>query len=347
MSTKKQFIKIMKVLFILVSIASLYFVPWDILQAKLAPTSNSVQEEIDKATRNGFDGAILYINQKGKTTQYASGWCNRENQIPAHPKSLFKIASISKLYIAAAVAKLMAVDSLSLDKSLKDYLPERASRIENSEEITLKLLVQHRSGIPNFSDHPDYPWTSPFKKNNDTYSLVYDMPADFQPNEKYSYSNTNYLLIGEILDKTLGYSHHDYINKEIVQKLGLEHTYSLLKDVNLDEVMSGYYFGYENDIKYNDFVQPGGSMVATASDVGVFLRALNNGTLLTEKEQNIYASIYVYEHTGLLPGYQSIAKYYKDIDTVVVLFVNTSGGNSWSMMEILLKKIEKVLGTNN
>jgi len=67
-------------------------------------------------------------------------------------------------------------------------------------------------------------------------------------------------------------------------------------------------------------------MVATAEDVGVFLRALNDGSLLNDHEQAIYSSIYKYGHSGLIPGYQSIARYHSDIDTVVVQFVNTAGG---------------------
>ena len=67
-------------------------------------------------------------------------------------------------------------------------------------------------------------------------------------------------------------------------------------------------------------------MVATAQDVGIFLRALNDGSLLNDNEQAIYSSIYAYEHSGWVLGYQSIARYYKDIDTVVVQFVNTTGG---------------------
>jgi hypothetical protein len=77
--------------------------------------------------------------------------------------------------------------------------------------------------------------------------------------------------------------------------------------------------------------------------VGIFLRALNDGSLLNDKEQAIYSSIYVYEHTGLLPGYSSIAKYHKDIDAVVVQFVNTSGGYSWSVSEKVYKSIVKIL----
>ncbi|MDX2443993.1 MAG: serine hydrolase domain-containing protein, partial [Bacteroidales bacterium] len=211
-------------------------------------------------------------------------------------------------------------------------------------KITLRLMVQHRSGIPNFTDHPDF-WGNLPKSSEESLDLVLDKPADFEPDKRYSYSNTNYLLIGEILDKTLGYSHHQYIKKEILIPLELYNTYSLLSEVDLEEVASGYYVGYEGDMKLNDFVGPSGSMVATAEDVGIFLRALNNGSLFNEGEQEIYSSIYVYEHTGLLPGYQSIAKYHKDIDTVVIQFVNTTNfdGYTFNLSEIVYNRIVKIL----
>lgn len=87
-------------------------------------------------------------------------------------------------------------------------------------------------------------------------------------------------------------------------------------------------------------------MIATAEDVGIFLRALNDGSLLSEEEQAIYSSIYVYEHTGSVPGYSSnlsIARYHADIDTEVIQFVNSSGGKSWTMTEIVYDRILKIL----
>ena len=341
---KKQTKRILRIVFIIASIGSLYFVPWVLVRAWLTPLPGTVQEQVNEANGYGLDGIIVYVDEAGKPPAlYASGWKNRENKIPADPQSLFKIASISKLFVAVAVAKLVNDKQLSLDKTLADYLPELGGRIKNADKITLRMMVQHRSGIPNFTDTPGY-WENPPKSNKGNLELVLDKPADFGPGKKYSYSNTNYLLIGEILDKTLGYSHHQYIRKEILIPLGLNHTYSLLSEVDLDDVMSGYSVGYDGDLKYNDFINPAGSMVATAQDVGIFLRALNDGSVFKDKkEQEIYSSIYKYEHTGLLPGYSSIAGYYKDIDTVVVQFVNTSGGYTWNVSEIVYNRIVKIL----
>lgn len=84
-------------------------------------------------------------------------------------------------------------------------------------------------------------------------------------------------------------------------------------------------------------------MVATAQDVGVFLRSLYNGSLLNEDEQAIYSSIYEYEHTGWVPGYQSIARYHKDIDAVVIQFVSSTGGNSEMVSNVVFNRIVRIL----
>jgi len=206
------------------------------------------------------------------------------------------------------------------------------------------MMVKHRSDIPDFTRTSDY-WEAPPKANRENLELVLDKPADFEPDKNYRYSNTNYLLIGEILDKTLRYSHHHYIKREILIPLELNNTYSLLTEVNMNDVMSGYYVGYDGYLKYNDFINPAGSMVATAEDVGIFLRALNDGSVFKGGEQEIYSSIYVYEHTGLIPGYQSFAKYHKDIDTVVIQFNNTTNfdGYDWNLAEIVNSRIMKII----
>jgi CubicO group peptidase (beta-lactamase class C family) len=209
------------------------------------------------------------------------------------------------------------------------------------------MMLQHRSGIPNFTDDPEFPWFDPPSERSDYLEFALDKPADFKPDRRYHYSNTNYLLIGDILDKALGYSHHQFINEEILNPLGLIHTFNMLSEVDPDSLVSGYITEYDGDLKELDYISPGGSMVATAQDVGIFLRALVDGSLLSDEEESIYSSIYKYGHTGLLPGYQSIARYHKDIDSVVVQLVNTSGGNMWSLSEIIYKRIVKILRKKN
>jgi CubicO group peptidase (beta-lactamase class C family) len=179
----------------------------------------SVQEEVDKTLDNGYDGIIVCINQDGQSTLYSAGWTITENtRVPADPNSLFKIASISKLYIAAATVKLVIADGkLSLESSLAELIPEVADSLEYSDEITLEMLLQHRSGIPEFIYDEEFANRDPQESYLETANLVFNKGADFKPGKKYSYSNTNYLLIGEILDRTLGFSHHTYIKDVILE----------------------------------------------------------------------------------------------------------------------------------
>jgi D-alanyl-D-alanine carboxypeptidase len=102
---------------------------------------------------------------------------------------------------------LVSNRTLSLDKTLADYSPELVGRIENAKQITLEMMLQHRSGIPDSMYSPDLPWSKLPTEANGFLKLILDKPADFKPDSRYRYSNTNYLLIGNILDKTLGYSH--------------------------------------------------------------------------------------------------------------------------------------------
>ncbi|WP_421893907.1 serine hydrolase domain-containing protein [Marinoscillum sp.] len=337
--------KILRIVFILASIGSLYFVPWILVKAWILPLPDTVQEQLDEAIGYGFDGMIVYVDQGGKPPEfYAAGWHDRKKKIPAYPQALFKIASITKLYVAVATAKLVKAERLSLDKTLAEYFPELAQRIENADKITLRMMVQHRSGIPNFVDHPDY-WIKPPKNKQETLEYALDLPADFEPGEDYGYSNTNYMLISDLIDKVVGTSHQQYIKEEILGPLGLKNTFGSLSEVNIDEVMSGYYVGFEEDFKTEDT----GLMLATAEDVGIFLRALNDGSVFNEGEQEIYSSIYEYEHTGLLVGYQSIAKYHKDMDAVVIQFNNTTNfdGYDWSLAEIFYSRIVKIVQREN
>ncbi len=319
---------------------SLFFVPWLLVKAWILPLPDTVQEQLDEAIGHGFEGMIVYVDQAGQPPQHlASGWHNRESEIPADPHALFKIASISKLYDAVAVTKLVSDGRLSLDKTLANYLPELVGKIENAEKITLRLMIQHRSGIPNFTDAPNF-WAAPTETYEESLALILDQPANFEPGEDYEYCNTNYLLINKIMDDVLGYGNFQFIQEEVLTPLHLNNTFSALSEVNIDNVMSGYHVGYPLDLKENDY-----GMHATAEDVGTFLRALNDGSLFKPGEQEIYASIYEYEHGGWVPGYQSFAKYYKELDAVVIAFYSTTDPKlyNWNLSEIINGRIVKIL----
>ncbi|MCU4158091.1 beta-lactamase family protein [Carboxylicivirga sp. A043] len=341
--TKKKTKLILRIVFIAASISSLYFVPWLLVKAWLLPLPDTIQEQADEAIGHGFDGMIVYVDQAGQPPQYfASGWHNRDTKTPARPEALFKIASIGKLYDAVAVTKLVSDGRLSLDKTIADYLPELVGRIENSDKITLRWMIQHRSGIPNYTDAPNF-WAAPLGYE-ESLALILDKPANFEPGEDYEYCNTNYLLIGKIMDDVLGYSKFQFIQEKILTPLNLNNTFGSLSEVNMEDVMSGYHVGHPFDLKADEY-----GMLATAEDVGTFLRALNDGSLFAPGEQEIYTSIYKYEHAGWVPGYQSFANYHKDLDAVVIEFYSTTDPKLyyWNLSEIINNRIVKLIRNKN
>ncbi|MCA0931280.1 beta-lactamase family protein [Lutimonas saemankumensis] len=340
--TKKKKILIFRILLLGGTAISMFFVPWILVKAWILPLPDTVQEQVDEAIGHGFDGMIVYVNEAGKPPAfYTGGWKDREKKIPADPKSLFKIASISKLYTAVAATKLAKAECLSFDRTLADYLPELIGRIENAEGITLRMMIQHRSGIPNFTDNPAY-WENEQVNGKNALDFALDQPASFKPDEGYEYSNTNYLLLRRIMDVILGYSHNQYIKEKILIPLELKNTFFSITEVDLDDVMSGYYVGYEEDFKAREY-----GMLASAEDVGIFLRAINDGSVFEEGEKQIYP--YEYNHGGLVVGYQSLAEYHKDIDAVVVQFINTTdfNGYEWNLSEITINRIVKIIRKKN
>lgn len=304
--TKKKTKRIIRIALLVGTIVSLFFVPWLLVKTWILPLPDTVQEQLDEAIGHGFDGMIVYIDQTGKPPQYyAAGWHNRESKVSAKPQALFKIASISKLYDAVAVTKLVSAGRLSLDKTIADYLPELVGRIENAEKITLRLMIQHRSGLPNFTDSPNF-WAAPTQSYEESLALILDKPANFEPGKDYEYCNTNYLLLNKIMDDVLGYDNFQFIQEEILTPLHLDHTFGSLNEVNIDDVMSGYHVGHPHDLKTD-------------------------------------------EHAGWVPGYQSFAKYHKDLDAVVVAFYSTTDPKlyNWNLSEIINNRIAKIIRNKN
>ncbi|WNC69475.1 serine hydrolase domain-containing protein [Thalassotalea nanhaiensis] len=306
----------------------------------ILPTS--IEEILENAVDKGVDGIFVYIDQTDKLNQsYVAGLQDKVNMLPANENSLFKIASISKLFIAVSTTKLIAEGQLSLNDTLAYWLPEIAGRIANSNTITIAHMLQHRSGIADFDSQSGFDWQNAHTDIDKTLLYAFDKPADFTPDSKYEYSNTNYLLLGKILDRLLGYHHQEYVREQILVPLEMYDTYAELTDVDQSLLVKGYWGNI--DRSEQDYAIPGGSMISTVKDIATFIRALNTGTLLTPAEKDIYSSVYWFGHSGWLPGYQSIARYDNKIDAVVIQFINTTGDNSEDIASTSYEQILNLL----
>ncbi|MCW8091756.1 serine hydrolase domain-containing protein [Alteromonas sp. ASW11-130] len=305
--------------------------PTTISAAASAPST--LQQVADNAVENNDVSGIILLSQKGEEEAHivASG-------IDIQNQPLFKIASISKLFMAVAATKLANENTLNLQDTVAIWLPELASNIANLETATLKQVIEHRSGIPDFDSQPGFSWDHPHTDTSAMLKFIQDKPADFSPNAHYEYSNSNYLLLGMVMDVALGFNHEKYIQHEILNSFALQNTFLQQADAPQEALVTGFWDG--RDMKAQEYTIPGGSMVASADDIGVFIGALNRGTLLSEDEASIYP--YFYEHTGWLPGYQSVARYDAASDTVIVVFTASTGGNSSTVTEKAFNQIRNI-----
>jgi D-alanyl-D-alanine carboxypeptidase len=304
--------------------------------------ATTLQEALDQGVDQGVDAFFLQVESiDGSPSSLAAGIQDRDAGTAAQPNALFRIASLSKLFIAAAATKMAHQGYLSLDDTLANWLPHLADRIENAESIPLRYMIQHRSGIPDFDSSRFFSWERAHTGIDEVLGYVLDLPADFSPNARYEYSNSNYLLLAKILDAALGYSHYSYIQNVILDPLNMRDTYHLLGQVDASQLVHGYWDGRDKTLQ--DYAIPGGAMVSTPADIAILLRALATGDLLTEAERSTYASVYWYQHSGWIPGYQSIARYEEALDAVVVLFMNKTGDGSEQIIADTYNQVIAVL----
>ena len=297
---------------------------------------------LDNAVTRGVDGVLLsVVRDNDEVENYSAGESSRASREPMPVDAVFKMASVSKLYIAVAVIQLVESGELTLGDTIAERLPELAGRIENSEVITLRLLLQHRSGVPDFDSQFGFSWRDSHPDLQTVLDYALDLPADFPPNARYEYSNTNYLLLGLIMDRVLGYSHHVHIQNFILGPLALNDTWHLLEQADKSRLVRGYWDG--SDTTDQDYVVPGGSMLGTGEDIARFLHALATGELLEPEAQAVYEEVYWLEHSGWLPGYQTIARYEPLLDATIVLHVNTTGGGSEQVLSDTYDRVFSLL----
>lgn len=226
----------------------------------------------------------------------AQGYASFENKTPMQNCHLQYLQSVSKTYMAVAILQLKEKGKIDLDMSITKYLPAIYSRyIKNAEKITVRMLLNHTSGIPEYNENPgfvsqviEHPLRN-FSATDCLKSIAHEDPL-FAPGSKYQYINTNYLLLSLIGDAITG-DHAGYIKQNIFKPLGLNNTYygkntSYLKGLNLPQ---SYWDVFNNGkpVNVTNFQQMtvvsskgDDGIVCTTTDAIKFLIGLMEGRLL-------------------------------------------------------------------
>ena len=222
-----------------------------------------------------FNDRIIYAK--------SVGFANADTKKEINNDTKIRIGSITKTYTAVLVLKAIEQGKLKLDDTLYSFYPQ----VKNADKITIEQLLKHRSGIFNFTEIPgENQWEQTFHTEEEFIHYFANEKSNFEPGSDYAYSNTNYALLGFILQKIYGKSFAEILDEKICRPLDLKNTYfSTETDETKDEALSyNIQNKYIRNAQVNFSNHPAsGGMVSTAIELNIFLSALFNGKLISEK----------------------------------------------------------------
>jgi CubicO group peptidase (beta-lactamase class C family) len=215
------------------------------------------------------------------------GMANLETQAPATPETVFRIASINKQFTAAAILLLAERGKLSLDDRLSKFLPE----FPQADQVTIRQLLTHTSGLKDYAGQVDY-WRNRSRIDTTTEDFVRYVATlkpihDFEPGTKFNYSNSGYYVLGAVIDKVTGRPFAEFYETELFQKAGMTHTaVDRAEDVVLHRA-SGYERAKGEVVRFENApfisistVGANGSTRSTTSDLAKWHRALLAGRII-------------------------------------------------------------------
>jgi CubicO group peptidase (beta-lactamase class C family) len=201
--------------------------------------ASKVEEYMDARVRRDHFGGSVLIARDGKvlfTKGY--GLANIEHEVPNTPQTKFRLGSITKQFTAMAILILQERGKLKVEDKIKKYLPDAPKAWD---EITIRHLLTHTSGIPNYTAYPEFLKTLPVRVTlKELIGKFRDKPLDFKPGEKFKYSNSGYVVLGQVIETAAGESYASFLSKAIFTPLGMKDTgYDSLEPI-IKHRASGY-----------------------------------------------------------------------------------------------------------
>lgn len=316
------------------------------MKEKLQAKMESLIKEINAP---GFNVGI-WIPGEGEW-QNSFGVADKETAEKMSLDNHFRIGSITKTFVITAVLQLVDKGDISLDDKISKYI----DNVPNGDKITIRQLANMTSGLANYSEDEEWVKSTIYTKNDrivptsELLDVAFKLPPTFAPGKGWHYSNTNTVLLGQVIEKVSGLSLDKYLQENIFTPLALENT-----SFPLDEKMpSPYAHGYtkqtldekEADATFNNpsWTNAAGQMVSTFADLKIWAKALGTGALLSEdafKERLTWVTLPPntakrkyglgvgsnsgwINHTGSLPGYNCVVAYLPEKQAVFVVMINS------------------------
>jgi CubicO group peptidase (beta-lactamase class C family) len=291
-----------------------------------------------------FMGTVLVARGGQVLLSKGYGSANLEWNVPNTPDTKFRLGSVTKQFTAASILLLEERGKLSVKDPVKKHMPDAPAAWD---KITIFHLLTHTSGIPNFTGFPDYAKLEPFAATpTELVARFRDKPLDFQPGEKWSYSNSGYVLLGYLIEKLAGTTYEKFVQENIFTPLGM-------KDSGYDSnfaVIAHRAAGYEfarNTLQNAGFIHmstphAAGALYSTTEDLLKWELGLFGGKVLQaaslEKMTTPFKDNYAFglgvettgghkviSHGGGIEGFNTDLEYYPEDKLTVVVLRNVSG----------------------
>jgi CubicO group peptidase (beta-lactamase class C family) len=318
----------------------------------ISPTLGAAQdvarmEEVIRARVDdqSFMGTVLVARGDDVILRQGYGFANLEWRIPNVPSAKFRLGSLTKQFTAAAMLLLEERGMLSVDDPVKKHWPDAPPAWD---AVTIFHLLTHTSGIPNFTNDPDYrkEWKLEPATPEKTIGYFRDRPLDFAPGERMSYSNSGYVLLGYLIERASGQTYAEFLHANIFEPLGMHDSgYDTNAEI-LPQRAAGYSptpRGLVN-APYIDMTIPyaAGGLYSTTDDLLRWTQGLFGGRLLSdaslEKMTTPFMNDYAFGvlvsnadgrssvlHDGGIEGFNTHLAYYPESKITVAVLANVNG----------------------
>lgn len=298
---------------------------------------------------NKFMGSVAVSLNQETIYKNTVGFVSSDENKKADQSTKYRIGSISKMFTATLIMKAVEEERLKLNQAIETYFPN----IENSDKITIKDLLNHSSGLYDFTTERDYlKWNTKEQSKEDMLSRISKGKSEFEPNEKSKYSNSNYVLLTFILEDIYELRFSKLLKDKITNPLGLKDTYYGGK-INIENNES-YSFSFLGKWKIESetdlsIPQGAGAIVSNPTDLNIFIEQLFSGNIISkqslEKMKTIengyglgmfkfsYLDEPNFGHTGGIDGFRSFTTYFPQDKLAISMLSN---GLNYSQKEILI-----------
>jgi D-alanyl-D-alanine carboxypeptidase len=309
----------------------------------VAPAAKRLDAYFDALAQQQFANGTIAISEKGVLRyqrSIGSARLSPNGNEPTDAATRYRIGPVSQLFTAVLVMQLVEGASVTLDSKLAEFYPD----LPNALDITYRDLLQHRSGLANYTDLPDFEtWRTSARTHADLLKIIEAGGAKFPPRERVDNNGTNYLLLGYVLEKIYERSFDEIVQRQITGKLGLARTYyagngiTSLESTSYRLTPAGWMAQAPTDPSIHGGA---GGMLATPADLVVFIDAVFTGKLVTphslesmrSQEGGSGMGLWPHEiagHTGYgqsgsTEGFRACVYYFSDRELAISYATNAS-----------------------